>query len=423
MQDLNNEMDDLFRKAVELYPLKPCDSQWDMLSAKIKSKKRWGLFLPIVFRQNKFRMSVFLSVLVLMPAIIISLSPLANKISTLHTPKKITLSNIPATVFYEKPKKRITSPPGISSSIKYENIIHDKKYIVSEEFLSLYTDQRISVEPVPEPVPLSFSDILFTELSESNNRYSRVETPNDNDRRIPEVRPVYLGKPLNFDNQPEWRTLVAEHNNQTLQHLTLPRRQGFYTGVQAGPLLSQVKNQGITTPGFDFGLLMGYSFSKRLSLETGIMRTRQYFTAGGDYLREILNMGGAKSLEGSRNAISIPFKLKYNLINGSSGSFFLTAGVSSVVGVNDHIVITVNYLPVPSANKIDLGTPSYLPAYMNFSLGYDYKMGNCSNIRIEPYLEIPTNSTAGNSFKTRLPDHYVHVFNSGIHITISGFIH
>lgn len=403
MQDLNNEMDDLFRKAVEFYPLKRCDSQWDMLSAKIKSKKHWVLFLPIVFRQNKLRIPIFLGVMVLIPAVIISLTPLASKKSTLNMPKKINPSKMSASLFYEKPNKRIRSLSHRAlSSPKDKNIIIDKIYSAS--------------------VPLSLSDIPFTELPNSNDRYARIGIPNDDDRQIPEVHSVFPEGQLHFNNQPEWQNLMAEHKNLTLQHLTLPRRQGFYLAVQAGPLLSQVRNQGITKPGFDFGLLMGYSFSKRLSLETGILRTRQYFTAGSVYLQQILNIGGAESLEGSRNAISIPFRLKYNFINGSSGNFFLTAGVSSVVGVNDHINIKVN-LPVPPPHKFSLGTPSYLPAYLNFGLGYEYKIGNCSNIRIEPYLEIPTNSTAGNSFKTSQPDHYVHVFNSGVHITISSFIH
>ena len=153
------------------------------------------------------------------------------------------------------------------------------------------------------------------------------------------------------------------------------------------------------------------------------MYTRQYFAVKGDYLQGILNVAGIESLDGSRDAFAIPLKLKYNLITGSSGNFFLTTGFSSFVGVSDHIVIRVNYLPVPSPGKIELGPPSYLPAYLNFSVGYEYKIGKFSNVRIEPYLEIPTNNSAGNSFKTRQQDHYVRVFNSGIHIVISSFLH
>jgi hypothetical protein len=391
MQDLNNEMDDLLRKAVELYPLKPCDSQWENLSTRIKSKKRWVLFLPLVFRQKNKRMPMFLGVMILIPAVF-SLELLVNK--------KSATNKLPKEAIHLNKGFKLLRVQ-VSSSINYENTRHGKKYSAKEEPLSLYTNRRINDMTAP----------------------SRIEVLNDDDHRIPEVHPVYMGSPLLFHHQAERRTPVAEQKNFTLQHLTLPRRQGFYLGVLAGPLFSQVKNQGMTKPGFDFGLLIGYSFSKRLSLETGIMRTRQYFTAAGDYLQEILNMGGVKSLEGSRNAISIPLKLKYNVINGSSGNFFLTAGVSTFVGVDDHIVITVNYLPVPPSDKIDLGAPSYLPAYFNFSLGYEYKIGKFSDIRIEPYLEIPTNSSAGNSFKTHAPDHYVHVFNSGIHIAISQFVH
>jgi hypothetical protein len=425
MQDLNNEMDDLFRKAVEFYPLKPCPSQWEYLSTRIRVKKRRFLFMPTVFLRKSLRLPVFLSIMVLIPSVILSLAVLYDKRNVaVNLAKGVMISDVSDTESHaESDKAFVPMRLPISSAEKSKNAKREKKYIIGEKQRSLSAARRKPYVTKLTPMILSLSEVPYMDFSEANYIYSGVQTLNNVDRKIPEICGLCTAVSLEFDRRLKWRASDAEHKNLTLQHLTKPLREGFYLGLLTGPLFSRIKNQGMTKPGFDFGMLMGYAFSKKLSIETGIVRTRQYFTATGDYLQEILNMGGVKSLEGSRNAFSIPFKLKYNLISNPSGKFFFTAGVTTVVGVNDNILIAINYLPIPPTNKIELGPPSYLPAYLNFSLGYEYKIGRLANIRIEPYLEIPTNSSAGNSFKTHKPDHYVHVFNSGIHIAISQFVH
>jgi hypothetical protein len=425
MQDLNNEMDDLFRKAVEFYPLRPCPSEWEYLATRIRVKKRRFLFIPMMLLRKNLRLPIFLGIMLMIPAVIISLTSLYSKRSAIYEPaNRAVISDIPETESKKKSNKTfVPMRIQIPSAMIYKNAMREKKYSVNDNPILLFAGHQKPFAATLTSMTLSLSDILFPDLLEANYKYARVQALNNEDRWTPEVNAVYMSVPLKSNLGLEWRSPAAERQNLTLHHLTTPRRQGFYLGFISGPLFSKIKNQGMTKPGFDFGILMGYAFSNNVSIETGIIRTRQYFTATGGYLQEILNMGGVKTLEGNRNAFSIPLKLKYNVINGPSGDFFFTAGVSSIVGVNDNIVITVDYLPIPPTNKIDLGPPSYLPAYMNFSIGYEYKIGRFANIRIEPYLEIPTNSTAGNSFKTHEPDHYVHVFNSGIHIAFSQFVH
>ena len=103
MQDLKNDMDDLFRKAVERYPLKTCESRWDDISARINSKKRWVLFLPILFQHKKLPVSIFRGIAILIPIAIISLTPLIHKkTSTTILIKETGYSNISATI---SPKK------------------------------------------------------------------------------------------------------------------------------------------------------------------------------------------------------------------------------------------------------------------------------------------------------------------------------
>ena len=422
MQDLNNEMDDLFRKAVELYPLKPCDSKWEEMSPKIKSK-RYPVLFPALFAQNRnIRTSVLFGVALLIPVTIISILPLFNQSAGSGIrPKVPVISN--STVTHSTIKTQNTLTPlqvQISTLINQTRITEPKILSTPGQPISALNGKWTSAIPEPTMHSIEFFDFPF---DETDYHSVQVETVNDYQPGTFGINALYFDQLLQNDHQPELPVTGAGHEYLPLQHLSQPRRLGFYLGVLGGPLISQVEHQGLSKPGFDFGLLMGYTFNKRFSIETGLMRTKQYFSAEGDDRKPILTYDTMKNLEGSRNAFAIPLSLKYNVVCTTNGNFFITAGVSTVIGVDDHITVTVANRPIPPNNVLDLGIASVLPAYMNFSLGYEYKMGKSANIRIEPYLEIPMNNSAGNSIKTHSQDHYIQVINSGIHIGITRFLH
>jgi hypothetical protein len=420
MQDLNNEMDDLFRKAVELYPLKPCDNKWEEISPKIKSK-RYPILFPVLFARNRnIRMSVLVGVALLIPVTIISILPWFN-----HSAKSRIKLKTPAisnsTVTHSAIKTQHTFPLriDISTLINQPRTTEAKLYSNRSPLISALDDIRTTTISQPTLHSIEFFDFPTIE---AENHSVQVETVNDYQAGMFGINSLHFDELLQNDHQPELPVSGAGQQYLPLQHLSQPRRMGFYLGIVGGPLISQVEHQGLSKPGFDFGILMGYRFNKRFSIETGLLRTRQYLSAEGEDLKSILTRDTVKSLEGNRNAFAIPLTLKYNFVCRTNGNFFITAGVSTVIGVDDHILITVDGRSVPPTNVLDLGIASFLPAYMNFSLGYEYKMGKFANIRIEPYIEIPMKNSAGNSFKTHTNDRYIQVINSGIHIGISRFL-
>ncbi len=196
----------------------------------------------------------------------------------------------------------------------------------------------------------------------------------------------------------------------------------FYLGLAGGILMSQIKNQGLTKPGYDIGLLVGYKINKKLSVETGLLFSKQYYFAGGKYYNSATGSSAVKSLEGSRTAYEIPFKLNYYVLRNKKGSFFISGGVSSYIGVNDKILINVGENSPGPTQKLDYGVASYLPSYLDFSLGYDYQFGRLSHIRIEPFVEIPMSSTAGNTININAGN-ALPVVNAGLHMVITEFIH
>ena len=152
------------------------------------------------------------------------------------------------------------------------------------------------------------------------------------------------------------------------------------------------------------------------------MYTQQYYYVSGKFYNEFARTNNVISLEGNRTAFEIPLTLKYNVFRRPGGNFFVSAGASTFVGVNDKVLITVPDGTLPPSRHFDYGVTSYLPAYVNFSIGYEYKIGKSADIRIEPYIQIPLNTSTGNSFKTEDTGGSIRVFNTGIHIGISRFI-
>ena len=61
------------------------------------------------------------------------------------------------------------------------------------------------------------------------------------------------------------------------------RSKKVYVGVMGGPDFSTVKNNSITKVGYSFGILTGYKPGKKLSFETGLMWSKRFYKSEGKY--------------------------------------------------------------------------------------------------------------------------------------------
>ncbi|HEY4967398.1 MAG TPA: hypothetical protein VII28_13430 [Puia sp.] len=451
MQDLNEDPDEQFRKAVAQYTLRPADSQWDELSGKIVSIKR-PRSLADTIRSKYMKWFMLLAFIILIPVVIVSIVPgihgnqgiktkagdvLVQKNKTeikyQKTPessvKLYKTNNIGNTVplvsgLKETAISRNTNPDKneLDETAKTGNTIPDKNELKQTAIIG-------NTIPLTNELSVLEFKMMASGSADDNNRsifvpatkHMTTDLVKSNDLILSPIYTQSVGFP------PEKNLALSlnsgNHKNLPLQHLDYPRRQGFYLGLVAGPMLTQVKHQGLNKTGFDFGLLAGYTLSKKFSIETGLMYTKQYFFTSGKYYNEFAGINYATSLDGSRNAFEIPLTLKYNMVRRPGGNFFISAGTSTYIGVDDKVLVHVVVgAPVPPSQRLDYGVTSYLPSYVNISLGYEYKIGKFADIRIEPYFQIPLNTNTGNSFKTESSGGSIQVFNTGIHIGITRFI-
>jgi hypothetical protein len=425
MQDLNEDLDDQFREAVDRYSLRPVDSRWNELSHKIISFKRPSSMSDTI--RSKYKKWFLLLIFILfLPITIIFLIPGFNARSRTNGQSNaaaVKKNYTPVSVQKTNDEQRInpqqkTKGEQTGNTVQKTNAAQ-KLYIdqgsfsdIAQPHLSL-PESADQINGVQGKSKISVQENKMTGSNTAGRINSSISEPAIKYSPAVGIHPVGLAMaPMYTDIQ----------KNLPLQHLDRPRRQGFYLALMGGPVLTEVAQQGLKKSGYDFGLLAGYTLNKRFSLETGLIYIKQYYFVSGKYYNEITGVNNASSLEGHRNAFEIPLTLKYNMIRAASGNFFVSAGASTFVGVKDKVLIQVSDGVIPPSLNFNYGVTSYMPSYLNMSLGYEYKIGKFANLRIEPYVQIPLNSNTGNSFKTQVSGRSIQVFNTGIHIGISRFI-
>jgi hypothetical protein len=426
MQNIENDMDELFRKAIDQAPLIPATSRWDEIAGKLSGKSANSV---AGLKVNHFKKisGVFGYLLSAIIAVTILTTFITHdEINSKHDPAARTGNSM-------KEKNAIANKQIRNNSLTGNIIFTVKKQSTLITYLKNENKTNLSSHPFyasegrqSEVLLISakngeyFTDpILFSDKSPSDIQYSDLNLS---------VSPGSRPNPFAYDNfLRNHKSVELTDSFKNSHHLTLVNLNSFtyprfYLGLSGGPLMSQIKNQGFTKPGFDMGLLIGYIISNKLSIETGLLFTKQYYFVGGKYYNSVTGANTVNSMEGSRTSYEIPFKFNYYVLRNEKGGLFISTGVSSYVGVNDKIIINVGENPQHPPQKLDYGLASYLPSYLDFSLGYDYKSGKSTHFRIEPYLEIPMSSAAGNTININSGG-ALQVFNAGLHLVITEFIH
>lgn len=172
----------------------------------------------------------------------------------------------------------------------------------------------------------------------------------------------------------------------------LPEEKGSYAGVVAGLDLSSV---GMRTfkPGNNTGVLVGYAFNSRWSVESGLVWSKKRFNSEGTNYKpdNLTTQPGLTILDvnSSNTLYELPINVKYNILPGTH-KLFVTAGMSSYFLKREAYDVSydLNGTQYSEYNTYANVSKHWL-SVANLSLGYNYKLGNIGSIRLEPYLKVP----------------------------------
>lgn len=447
MEYLNDEMDDLFRKAGEHYPLKTSDSDWDAVLGRLQpaagdQNPVDGNEIPKK-RNNKNRRFFWLLLLLPLGLFSIKYFPSGNKNdlksntgqtkipapneaadsrSAGNQPAKTSDHSVnaghPVSTPLPETKNRASVHADMPASQDYSrgnaslndrknkptlhytygNTLANKQVDRSSQASDANTESSSAADPGISPDNSSAThsgtvqDDHSTTSSATGNKTAQVESAQPGS--VAPVLPDQPDKSAQTDSAKDSARLSAQDQKGKKKE-TIPKQKerGIYLSALAGPDLSSVRFQSVKSMGYSFGLLIGYRFNQHISLESGVYWDKKEYYSDGEYFNKsktgIPSSVKIKDINGNCGMFEIPVSFRYDFGFGRKGRFFSTAGLNSYIMKKENYDYTTNDYPGWSRKVSYNNSSNNLFSILQLSAGYEYKLGKIGRIRIEPYLNIP----------------------------------
>ncbi|HJV20574.1 MAG TPA: outer membrane beta-barrel protein [Sediminibacterium sp.] len=183
----------------------------------------------------------------------------------------------------------------------------------------------------------------------------------------------------------------APHLKKEKKNAT-PGSKNFYAGILFAQDKSSVGFESNKGQGYSLQFLAGYRFGKRWSIESGIhLEKKEYYTTGTHTNKAFLNPAGTILwIESESRLLEIPLTVRYDVLLKKKHNLFATAGISSyIINREDFEYEEEVYGVIQKSSVAFTKASGNLFSTINFSLGYQYKLGKIGSIRIEPYINLP----------------------------------
>jgi hypothetical protein len=415
MQYVNDDMDELFKRAAENYPLDTNSADWNKVLAALQNQSQ----TQTISEKKGNKNGRFLWLLLLLPIGLIC--------NQLYSPGSLKNEGISKTgVEGNHSSNKITTLPKDINSNKVEDAATDNNS-VTNRIVDITENSQKDPNTKGSTANLSNRSVQTQEnpsLSKSNS--SKTKTPgyysgyNDafssSQKRNQSVSNtgfineelfhdrIYIpGIAVNKEPLDEFSTSVSKSMNplfqspeqEVKQNIQISRRKKFYTGVMGGIDATTVKFQKIENAGFSYGLLFGYQVNKKWSIETGAFLERKYYYSDGKYINtsKIYLPPNTRIDDASGNCkmIEIPLAVKYNFSTHKNSNWFGTLGTSSYIMKKESYNYNYYYGttgPVPHKKEYKNSSTNLFTA-LSVSGGYTHRLGNFGDVRVEPYLKLP----------------------------------
>jgi hypothetical protein len=412
MQDVNENMDELFRRAAENYPLDTSSKDWFKVQLALQNEQ--GV-TQAVKKDSKGR---FLWLLLLLPLGFVCNRYLSNDDSVKETNGSKEYVTVNKNLSNEKDLNKNnstrtsesidqtltqnsnTAPSEISTSQSQseKSVYSPGTSILQNSGPGRKTNKTVkynSRNQIERNQGLTqiHNDLLNTPGVAISGQNQNSLSNNSNDlllKTIPGRDPYQLSvEPLDAMNknlvQPEVKTKTDNK-----------KEKKFYAGLMGGADITTIKFQKIENAGYAYGLLLGYELSKKWSVETGVYKDKKFYYTDGEYFNTsslwMPPNSKVTAVTGYCEMIEIPLTFRYTIASSAKRSWFVSGGATSYVMQKEDYDYTYYY---GNSNSYATHNRKYdsdskqLFAAAHISGGYARKLNKTTDLRIEPYIKLP----------------------------------
>jgi hypothetical protein len=390
-----DDIDELFRRAAEGYPLNTATSQWEKVSKGLEDKtfEEESISKPRSYR------SLLLLLLTLPILWICNKNPIgtSSSIAKIETPKR-----------NGKP----------SSTDKINNVINKQNALIKEDVKtipSLKKEEKLTVSKSFEPgnrfaVKVKFSQLL--KAKEANTSFTKNEVKlnlmynnieeGDGETNKAELtlkadyfKQIDKESPINNIDKTVAQDMGNNNVNTSVINVEKKHKQGkFYTGIIVIGDLSTIKYQEVKQPGVGIGILLGYKLSRIISLETGAYIEKKFYYTSGKYFNPKRSYSQPNTsllnAEGNCLMLEMPINLKYNFKTSAKSSWSSIAGFTSYLITNENYDYTFETSGQVGSRYIKYNEKSVnILSAINLGISYEYQLNKKATIKLEPTVKLP----------------------------------
>ena len=392
MQYVNDDMDELFRKAGEGYPLDTSGADWEKIAKELNGPGQ----NPVASKRNHRKL---LWLLVLIPFSFICNQYFAGTNESVKFNKnKAAIDKTGISSSSQSVRKNSPSSSGIQKEAERYGT---KDLGEKNNKIKNLSNLLVRTDAANTPNKISKKERIYTEnKNNASNEVGAGDFTIENDLITPRRNQVLA---LNTKSYPGFTlsSKLASHknisslNDKKIQEFNHYKR--FYAGLIGGLDATTVKFQKIQDAGYDYGLLLGYQLAKKWSVEAGVFIDKKIYYTKGQYfnvskLAYRPPNSEVTEVSGDCKMIELPLSVKYNISTSQKSSWFSTVGVSSYLMKKenyDYVYYYGNTGTFATHSKLYENTSKNFFAVTQVSLGYTHKVGSVGDIRVEPYLKIP----------------------------------
>ena len=186
-------------------------------------------------------------------------------------------------------------------------------------------------------------------------------------------------------------TAAKKTNSSTSQAF----RKGFELGAVIAPDMSNVRFSHSDKIGYNYGLQIGYRFTPRWSMNTGVLFTRKNYTSRGKDFNppkgSWLDNVNLDMVEGDCLMFDIPVNIRYDLNQNNSQRVYVSTGLSSYLMKKEDYHYYYQYTNGSPGyrHRSSSSTERHWLGILNLSAGFEKSINKKFSVQAEPYLKIP----------------------------------